>query len=170
MTQNKILRSSLLYALLATFILNSTGCSKVSIPFMKDEEVEKKPVFTYLEFETSKDVNPDSNNRPSPIVVRIHELSSRTVFDNNDFFALYESPGKILGPDMLSQEEFEFNPGKKLEHKISLNKNTKYIGVLAAYRDIGNARWRALIKVDPANDNRILIAIDKLSVYTEEKE
>ncbi len=151
-------------------LLSGCGETKVAdlIPFM--EAKEEKPIVTELQFEIAKNINPDQNGNPSPVVVRIHQLSSRTVFDNNDFFALYEDPEGTLSVDLLGKDQFVFKPGDELDHKMQLESNTKFIGILAAYRDIENARWRAVIKVDPKQDKKFLIALDRLSIFTEEKE
>ena len=64
-----------------------SGCSTVN---------SVVPPSTDLDFKVSKQVNPDPNGRPSPLVVRIYELSSRSVFDSQDFFALYDNPDQVL--------------------------------------------------------------------------
>ena len=143
-----------------------SGCD--SVPFMGDDEEE--PKITTLNFKVGDKVNPDPNGNSLPVVVRIHELSSRTLFDANDFFSLFEKPEEILGADMIGKEEFEFTAGKKLKHERELASATRFIGILVAYRDIDNARWRAVIKVDPKADKKFLVALENLSIYTEEQE
>ncbi len=154
----------------ALILLNGCGETKVAdiIPFM--EAKEEKPIVTKLEFQVAKNINPDQDGSASPVVLRIHQLSSRTVFDNNDFFALYEEPEATLSVDLLGKDQFVFKPGDELDHKMELESNTKFIGILVAYRDIENARWRAVIKVDPKEEKKFLIALDRLSIFTEEKE
>ena len=150
--------------LLSLWLLNGCGGS---LPFVGGEE---EPKITKLKFKAGEKVNPDPNGTPLPVVVRIHELSSRTLFDANDFFSLYEKPEEILGADLINKEEFEFTAGKSLTHDRELNSNTRFIGILVAYRDIDNARWRAVIKVNPKEDKTFLIALDNITIYTEELE
>nr|MDC2856875.1 type VI secretion system lipoprotein TssJ [Ningiella sp. W23] len=45
------------------------------------------PPSTDLIINVSKNVNPDTSERPSPVVMKIFELSSRTIFDTQDFLA-----------------------------------------------------------------------------------
>lgn len=153
-----------------TTLFYGCGETKVAdiVPFMKSKE--EKPIVTELQFEIAKNINPDPNGNSSPVVVRIHQLSSRTIFDNNDFFALYEEPEATLSVDLLGKDQFVFKPGDELDHKMQLESNTKYIGILVAYRDIENSRWRAVIKVDPKKEKTFLVALDRLSIFTEEKE
>ncbi len=170
----KITKSFLQISTIILLAISFGGCGETKvadiIPFMSSKKEEEKPIVTKLQFEVAKNINPDTEGQASPVVVRIHQLSSRTVFDNNDFFALYEEPEGTLSVDLLGKDQFVFNPGDELEHKMTLESNTKFIGVLVAYRDIENARWRAVIKVDSKKDNKFLIALDRLSIFTEEKE
>ena len=104
-----------------------------------------KPVETKAILSASADVNPDSNGRPSPIVVRIYQLRGDTEFNNADFFALYEKDKEILGTSLISREEKTLFPGQEIEADVPLSPETRFVGAVAAYRDLGTSRWRALI-------------------------
>ena len=120
---------------------------------------------TDLVFHVAEDVNPDLNERPSPVVVTIYQLSSRTIFDNQDFFSLYENAQAILGPDLLAKQELELQPEQKFTQTLKLNKNANYVGVVVAYRDVDNSRWRGVVEVSPTGYDNIDINIEKLAVY-----
>jgi len=89
-------------------------------------------------------VNPDANGRPSPIVVRVYQLKADDKFAGADFFALFDDDQKALGGDLLGREEVELAPGEKKELQFSVKRDAKFVGVLAAYRDIRNSRWRVI--------------------------
>ncbi|WP_018693236.1 type VI secretion system lipoprotein TssJ [Algicola sagamiensis] len=125
--------------------------------------------YTDVTFNVAPDINPDINKRPSPVVVKIFELSSRTVFDTQDFFTLYESPETVLGPDLLKKDELELQPASKLEHNMSLNENTRYIGLVVAYRSIDKARWRAVLPVDPTGYDDFSVNVESIAVYPQQK-
>lgn len=42
--------------------------------------------YSDLEIAASHNINPDSNGRPSPVVVYVFELTSNTIFESQDFF------------------------------------------------------------------------------------
>jgi type VI secretion system protein VasD len=90
------------------------------------------------------DVNPDSTGRPSPVVVRIYQLKEDVAFRNADFFALYDKEAQTLGADLLAREEFVLAPGDSRKVEFAVQHDTRFIGVAAAFRDIRNARWRAI--------------------------
>jgi type VI secretion system protein VasD len=104
-----------------------------------------KPVQTKAVLSASADVNPDSSGRPSPIVVRIYQLRGDTEFNNADFFALYEKDKDILGASLIAREEKTLFPGQQLETDLPLSPEARFLGAVAAYRELGRSRWRALI-------------------------
>lgn len=104
-----------------------------------------KPVATKAVLSASEDVNPDSTGRPSPIVVRIYQLRGDTEFNNADFFALYEKDKEILGASLIAREEKTLFPGQQIETDMPLSPEARFVGAVAAYRDLGSSRWRAMI-------------------------
>ncbi len=102
----------------------------------------------------SADLNPDISGRPSPLVVRLYELKAPSVFENADFFSLYDYGKETLGPDYIALEELTLKPGEQLEMKLALQNETNYIAVLGAYRNMNNANWRRVFPVVIQGKNR----------------
>lgn len=110
----------------------------------------KEPTKLTLTVEATAGVNPDDTQRPSPIKVRIYELKDSNGFNEADYFSLEKSDKTVLAEDLLAKDEFILRPGesKKIERKS--NNQTTAIGVLAGYRDLPNAVWRAVYKLPDA--------------------
>lgn len=117
-----------------------------------------------LNYIVAPDVNPDHNLRPSPIVIRLFELTTPTVFENAEFFGLYQQPEQVLGSSLLNQEEHEFSPGTQVEHRLLLHPSTQFVALLAGYRDIENANWRLVIPVKPKERNNAKLLVNRLSI------
>ncbi|KDC53081.1 type VI secretion system lipoprotein TssJ [Pseudoalteromonas fuliginea] len=149
-----------LYLMSFSLLFLVLGCSTVN---------KLVPPSTDLIINVSKNVNPDTSDRPSPVVMKIFELSSRTIFDTQDFFSLYDTPEKLLGPDLLKKDELELQPNSVQKYKMSLNRNTRYVGVVVAYRNIDQARWRAVIEVDPTGYDDINVNVEAIATYMREK-
>ncbi|MDP4537676.1 type VI secretion system lipoprotein TssJ [Alkalimonas collagenimarina] len=126
------------------------------------------PPSTTLHFRVAHDLNPDQNERPSPVIVKVYELASKTVFENQDFFALYDDPSAVLRTDLLKKDEFVFEPGQSSESRMELHPATKAVGVIVAYRDIENARWRAVVDVKPTGYDDRYVFLESLAVYIRE--
>ncbi len=125
---------------LTTLVLLA-GCSTLS-PYSHVTKLN-------LKLTASDQLNPDLNGRPSPIVVRLFELKHPVAFENADFFSLYERAKESLAPDMVATEELELRPGEIIELKLSLEEGSRYVGVLAAYRDLPDTKWRYTLQVAP---------------------
>lgn len=139
-------------ALLALVLLTS-ACSALS-PYSKMTKLD-------LTLSASTQLNPDLDGRPSPIVVRLIELKNPVAFENADFFSLYERPRESLSPDLVASEEIELRPGETRELKLSVNDGSRYVGVLAAYRDLPETRWHYVVTLTPARLTRVELHLDQ---------
>lgn len=100
-----------------------------------------------ISFEASQDLNPNAEGRPSPLVIRMYEFEDVKAFKEADFFSLYDNENKTIGKFILAKDEVEIKPDTKHYIKRRTKPKAKFIGILAAYRDLDNARWRAIIEL-----------------------
>ncbi len=114
-----------------------------------------------LSLQGSDRLNPDLNGRPSPIVIRLLELKHPVAFENTDFFSLYQRPKEALSPDLVIQEERELRPGEQRDLKLFVQDGSRYVGVLAAYRDLPESSWRFVIPLEHRAQNRIELSLDE---------
>jgi type VI secretion system protein VasD len=109
----------------------------------------------------SGDVNPDASGRPSPIVIRVYQLRTDSAFANADFFALYEDEQKVLGPELISRNEFLLSPMERQTLDITVAGETRFVGAIAAFRDIRNAQWRSIV---PAPREGLTVSVERARV------
>ncbi|MET3494827.1 type VI secretion system lipoprotein TssJ [Variovorax boronicumulans] len=95
-------------------------------------------------------VNPDDKGRAAPILVRIYELKSDGGFESADYFSLAGNDKALIGSDLLVRDEFILRPGDVKTLRRKSHPDLAAIGVVAGYRDLAQADWRAVQKVDPA--------------------
>jgi type VI secretion system protein VasD len=55
---------------------------------------------------------------------------------------------------MVASEELELRPGETVELKLSVEEGSRYVGVLAAYRDLPETKWRYTVQVTRWSDRR----------------
>lgn len=118
------------------------------------------PASVRASIETATAVNADRSGRASPVVIKIYELKTRTAFDGADFFSLFERERDTLGAELLAVEEIQLRPGDKRGFERTLQPATRFVGVVAAFRDIDRAQWRAVAAVTPAKRNELKIVLD----------
>ncbi len=115
-------------------------------------------------------LNPDLNGRPSPLVLRFYELKSLSVFNSADFFNLFEQDVALLGEELQMRDEFVFQPGETRNLERDLRLDTRYLGVVGAYRDIENARWRNSVKIEPGEDLQLFIELGAKGIDIKKEE
>tara|TARA_R110000796_G_scaffold9287_2_gene31863 strand:+ start:21465 stop:21956 length:492 start_codon:yes stop_codon:yes gene_type:complete len=145
------MRKTLLLALAAS-LLTLVGCSTVS-PYSDLTKLD-------LSLEGSSQLNPDLNNRPSPIVLHLMELKHPVAFENADFFTLYQRPREALSPDLIAIEELELRPGERRELKLTVQEGSRYVAVLAAYRNLPDTNWRFIIPLNEKGLNQVNLRLD----------
>ena len=116
------------------------------------------------------DLNPDGAGRPSPVVVRVYELKTLSVFESADFYSLYEDEGATLGPDLIAREELVIRPGDEIEYYRVTDPLAQYLGVIAAFRDLENARWRSSVKLGNRRRVPVQIKLERTAVSAGEPE
>ncbi|MNU53661.1 Type VI secretion lipoprotein [compost metagenome] len=133
-----------------------SGCSALS-PYSSVTKLN-------LQLTASDQLNPDVHGRPSPIVVRLLELKHPVAFENADFFSLYERAGKSLAPDLVTSEELQLRPGETVALKLSVQEGSRYVGVLAAYRDLPETRWRYTIPLTSVGITNTDLTLDQAGI------
>ena len=107
------------------------------------------PTIVSLTLEAAAEVNPDAAGAAKPLRVRVLELADGNAFSRADFFALDQDPAKALGGDLVGSEELVLAPGATRIWQARLDDKVRVIGVVAAYRAIDRARWRAWKEIPP---------------------
>ncbi len=114
--------------------------------------------------EAAAQLNPSANRRPSPMLLRIYELKSAAAFNSADFMALYQADQATLGAEMIGREELMLSPGDARPYSKTLDAETRFIGVVGAYRDLERATWRALVPVQPGVKQNLTIRAGELAL------
>jgi type VI secretion system protein VasD len=130
-----------------------------------------KTVKVKAEITAAENLNPDYKGRPSPVNIIVFQLASADTFQNADFFSLFEADSAVLADDMLGRTQILLKPGEVREWNPEFSKETRYVGVIAAYRDIENAQWRGLVELPKRGfigkffrKNKLRITVDSLAV------
>jgi type VI secretion system protein VasD len=161
--------SSRVVPVLAGLLAFAAGCAKApppvappALPPITIAAPAEAKVKATMTLTASKDVNPDSSGRPSPIVVRVYQLRADAMFSSADFFAVFNDEQKVLGAEMITHDEYTLVPGEQRPIDVTIGNETRFIGVIAAFRDIRNAQpWRVVI---PAPKGSFTISVERSKV------
>lgn len=125
-----------------------------------------------LVIQADTDINPDANNRPSPVYVRMYELKSPIAFHQADFMALFNKDKALLEADFVKRQELKiFVPGDKRESHYVLTPGTRYVALFAEFFQYQNANYKVIFPVTPGNivGNRITVKITGNHIVLAEK-
>jgi len=117
-----------------------------------------------ISIRTTKDVNLDAQGNPSPIVVRLYELSTAVEFRKADYAALFNDEQATLGKDLLRRDEYEIKPEQTRIIARKAKENTKYLGLLAAYHNTTNIKWRAVISLNSSGNADMKLLLEKSGI------
>lgn len=132
------------------------GCTSLS-PFSTVTKLD-------LTLAASDEVNPDLHGRPSPVVVQLFELKHPVAFENADFFTLYGHAEQALPKDWVSSEELELRPGEQVALKLRSEPQSRYVGIIAAYRDLPHVQWRWVLPLAPQQVTRARLVLDQAGI------
>ncbi len=122
---------------------------------------------------TASDVNPSPTGVPSPLLVRVYTLRADTKFLQSDAQSLYANDAAVLGTDLLTKHEFLLPPSSKDGFTATAPADATVIAVVAGFRQLDIARWRAVAPIKFADINTATIAATgvavTLTVQTEPK-
>lgn len=119
-----------------------------------------KPSVAQISVSTHPHVNPDAEGRASPVIVRFYELTSLAAFNGADFFSVFDRDKETLGAELLAREEFQLYPGQQKQFARQLQADTRFLGVIAAFRDIEHSQWRTSVAITPHKTSQVPIKLD----------
>ncbi|WP_129525777.1 type VI secretion system lipoprotein TssJ [Achromobacter agilis] len=122
------------------------GCSSTA---------KRVPVPYAIELRADPKVNQNASGRPSPVQVTIYELKSASIFESRDFFTLQGDAHAALGAELLNVDQVILRPGETKVVQYPGNAEARVIGVVAAYRDLEQSKWRLLVALPEAQDTNI---------------
>jgi len=99
-----------------------------------------------------KDINPDEKRSPSPLYIRLYELTSEHAFNKADFMGLYERDEALLGKDMLAKRELNrLVPGESQQEVFVVDPKTRYVALFAEFYEFKNAKYKIIFPVTSKN-------------------
>lgn len=101
-------------------------------------------------------LNPDAGGASLPVVVYLHQLKRRDKFEAAEFRALWKSPADALGNELVESQELTLRPGEERQIDVQRNLDTRFLGVVALFREPEGDRWRRVLPLDPKKKKQAL--------------
>jgi type VI secretion system protein VasD len=113
------------------------------------------PTTVVLSINADNTVNLDPSGQPAPVQVHVYWLRAATAIQSGDFFQLTEQPEAALGQELSAHQQMIVRPGQGVSIQRTAQTGETYVGVVAAYRDLDNAVWRSVARLQPNTQNVI---------------
>ena len=113
----------------------------------------------------SADQNPDPGGNAAPLAVKVYQLAATAKFCSSDWTALTEQEQQTLGlEEAAPSQQFVVAPGETQTQTITLKMGVTNIGIVALYRDIDHAQWRATAPAADSGPTKLTLTIAKLAI------
>lgn len=134
-----------------------------SIPVGYPEDLPSRVDLTML---AEPDVNPNESLASTPIAFQIIELRDSSRLMAADYDELRTALKKPLGRNYIKHNDFTLIPGQfKFVESFEINKDTRFIGVIAFYATPNLAQWKKVVRVDPLGEHyHLLVNLRALDV------
>jgi type VI secretion system protein VasD len=154
-------------SIMLTLLLAVAGCA--GAPPAQPPPPLPPPAVLQAAIVGAQDLNPDLKGRPSPVVLRVFELKAPAGFQAADFFSLFGRAGDVLGNDLVATHDLTITPNDHRPLERQLSPDTRFIGLVAGYREYEVATWRTLIPVSPNATTRLPIVLRARAIQAGEK-
>lgn len=141
-----------------------SGCS-----FWGQEDITSQ---LFLKIKAASNINPNVEGKPSPIEIRVYQLSDSQAFEQAEFIQLYNDAQGVLKAEVLLTRDLEsILPGEERNEALPLASETKYIGIIAGFADYREAKNKAIYQPFVLGSSAINIVLDgiNLSISGEEE-
>jgi type VI secretion system protein VasD len=101
-----------------------------------------------LNLSSTANLNMNDNKEPLPVVVRIYQLSDSKAFETATFSELWKSDITILGNSLLRKDSLTLDPSSQQKISLDRHEETRFVAVMAAFRNQPNDSWRTIKKSD----------------------
>ncbi|MBC8750285.1 type VI secretion system lipoprotein TssJ [Paraburkholderia sp. WC7.3b] len=91
-------------------------------------------------------LNPDDAGRATSVAVRVYQLKDRKMFDGASYDDLLKNDRTVLAQDLQASMASVLNPGASASLSQPMRADTKYVAVVAFYRNPGSGDgWKQVI-------------------------
>jgi type VI secretion system protein VasD len=97
-------------------------------------------------------INPDRENRATPVQVRLFELQNSSNFERIDFYTLFDKDEQALGADVLSKEQLTLQPGQKIRLYRKAKPEARMLGIFVAFKNLESSTWRVVTPLPQAKE------------------
>lgn len=118
-----------------------------------------------MTIQAAENINPNTQSKPSPLELRVYQLSDNQTFKQADFLQIFNDPQGTLKTDLLAARQLEsIFPGEKREIILPIVAEAKYIGIVAGFADYQEAKNKVIYMLRTDETVPVNINIDGVNL------
>jgi len=119
-----------------------------------------------LNFSAEADINPDDDDRASPLVISVFKLTDSRQFLQSDFLDLYEQPQQQLGATLSGHTRLEpIAPAEQRVETLELDDTVKFLGIIAEFTQYQQAKSILVLPITANKNNSFELSIKRLELH-----
>jgi type VI secretion system protein VasD len=130
----------------AASLVLATGCP--AEPPAAPEDPCNVQIVT-LKIYASDDINPNENERPRPVVVRLYQLAGDLRMLNAKYDDILLRDQEVLGAEMMKKDEVEVFPNDLVEVKFERIPEAIFLAGTAMFRSPQGQSWKTFYEFPP---------------------
>ncbi|MET3449705.1 type VI secretion system lipoprotein TssJ [Ralstonia sp. 1138] len=100
-----------------------------------------------LDLHARAELNPDDAGRPTSVAVRVYQLKDRKLFESASYEDLLKRDRTVLAQDLQASMAAVLNPGGAASLSQPMQPDTRYVAIVALYRNPGtDGAWQRIIE------------------------
>ena len=112
-----------------------------------------------LNIHAASNINPNIDGKPSPLELRVFQLTDSAAFEQADFLSIYSDEQGVLKAELvLSRHLPSLLPGETRKEIAPLGNGVKYIGIIAGFANYREAKNQVIYK--PVIDDSTVINVE----------
>ncbi len=158
-------------------LLVCTGC-KTADKKKKDPPKPPPPAWIVLRIEVQPDLNPNDLGEPTPLDLRVYQLTDRPTFTEASFEEVWTKDTEVLGTSVVGEPKvltFEPRPADApvSAHELKLDPTVKFLGLMglfSAERKEGLEERKLVVSLDEARMRVLVLSGHKIEIRDPEPE
>lgn len=118
----------------------ASGCSTVNVPAQPPKPCDVQTVT--LDIYAADNINPNDQNNPRPVVVRLYQLKNEVRMENATYDEILLHDKDTLGEDIVKNDEVEVYPNDLVEVKFERSKEAATLAGVALFHSPKGQSWK----------------------------
>ena len=118
-----------------------------------------------LNIQAASNINANSEGIPSPLELRVYQLTDSQAFSDSEFLQIYsDGQGQLKEELIFIRQIRSIFPGEHRVEEIPMAAGTKYVGFIAGFSDYAESKNKVIFEPEIGKSSIVNIEIDGINM------